>query len=101
MTVAYAPTAIEAGVTGTLTFASNTTPALLEIPITAASFKGVGLTDVQIAATASMRDVYNAWDAWVLPKIEARYSIKLERSRVKLVVLFDMIRQAQKPKAVH
>jgi tRNA A-37 threonylcarbamoyl transferase component Bud32 len=40
---------------------------------------------------SSMKPLYEAWDEWVINKIYLTYGIKLEKTTIGLVELFEMI----------
>jgi hypothetical protein len=53
-------------------------------------FSSCGLPD-DIETGDTLESLYNAWDAWVIPKIEEVFGIRLEKTTILLVDLFDTI----------
>ena len=63
-------------------------------------FASCGLPEDIADATQSLKALYSAWDAWVVPVICSRYGLADISPTILLVDLFDAI-ERQGPKQVH
>ncbi len=63
-------------------------------------FASCGLPEDIADATQSLKDLYAAWDAWVVPAICSRYGLADISTTILLVDLFDAI-ERQGLKQVH
>lgn len=61
-------------------------------------FSSCGLPDeiLDINASKSLNEIYDAWDAWILPVIREKYKIDIEKTSIYLVDLFIAIEQRAK-----
>lgn len=61
-------------------------------------FSSCGLPDeiLDISPMKSFAQLYEAWDAWILPVIREKYKIDIEKTNIYLVDLFEAIEQRSK-----
>lgn len=60
-----------------------------------------GLPDDDSSKDDDLNTLYDKWDAWVIEKIASQYGLRLEKTGVTLVQLFEQIRLIQQVQAVH
>lgn len=63
-------------------------------------FVSCGLPEDIADATQSLKALYSAWDAWVVPAICSQYGLADLSTTMRLVDLFEQI-ERQGPKQVH
>ena len=63
-------------------------------------FATCGLPETLANQANTLNEAYQAWDAWVVPLICARYRIEPFDTRIRLVELFRLI-EAQAGQSVH
>lgn len=60
-----------------------------------------GWSDEDSSEDDDLNTLYDKWDAWVIEKIAAQYGLRVEKTGVTLVQLFEQIRLTQQAAAVH
>jgi len=58
---------------------------------TLSDFAGCALPDTLASQAQTLKEVYQAWDTWVVPLICARYRIEPFKTGIRLVELFQLI----------
>lgn len=64
-------------------------------------FFPTGLSSADIDQAQTLKEAYDAWDAWVLALIEGRYGVRPEKTTVLLADLLWLIGQNGMVRAVH
>lgn len=56
-------------------------------------FSSCGMPDELADKTSSLKELYTAWDAWVLGELKSRYGLEYASTAMSLLVLFRDLEQ--------